>query len=169
MSRGTEFELKPIDESYLVKALEKAEHYRLLNWPEEAESICLDVLHTDDDNQRAIQVLVLALSDLFAQPGSAPRVKQAKGWVAKVQDAYLKTYLTGIIHEREGRAHLSRGFHGSFAYECFHDAMKWYQKAEALQPAGNQEAALRFNSCVRTIEREKLQPRDDEGPESMLE
>jgi len=164
-----DFTLKPIDEAYVTKAIEKAEHYRLLNWPEEAESICLDVLATDDDNQRAIGVLVLALSDLFSQPGAAPRVKQARAWVLKLSDAYQRTYLTGILHEREGRAHLARGFHGSFAYECFHDAMRWYESAEAIQPTGNQEAALRYNSCVRTIEREKLTPRDDDGAESMLE
>ena len=164
-----EFELKPIDAAFVPKAIERAEHYRLLNWPEEAESICLDVLRTDGDNQKAILVLVLALSDMFGQPGAAPRVRQAKTWAAKIDEPYQRVYYEGIIHEREGRAHLTRGFHGSFAYECFRDAMDCYEKAQALAPDGNQEAALRFNSCVRTIERDKLEPRDDDAAESMLE
>lgn len=162
------FELKPIDHSYLDKALEKAERYRLLNWPEEAESICLDILAADPENQDATGVLVLALSDQFLVQSRAPRVNQAMQWVAKVRDEYRRTYLTGIIHEREGRAHLARGIHGPSAYAAFRDAMIWYEKAEALEPAGIQEAVLRYNSCVRTIEREALVPQE-EHPELPLE
>lgn len=159
---GRKLQLKHLDQSYLPQALEKAAHYRLLNWPDEAESICLDVLDVEPDNQKAIEVLVLALADQFLDQGNAPRVKQAIGWAGKIVDEYERTYLTGIIHEREGRAHLIRGFHGSFAYECFHDAMEWFDKAIALAPTGNQEAALRYNSCVRTIESHKLEPRREE-------
>ena len=162
MKKKKRFELKHIQASYVAKALDKAAHYRLLNWPEEAESICLDVLDADANNQKAIELLVLALADQFLEQGNAPRVKQATKWAAKIADEYERTYLTGIIHEREGRAHLIRGFHGSFAYECFRDAMEWFDKAEKLAEAGNSEAALRYNSCVRTIEHHKLEARPDE-------
>ena len=154
--------LKRLDASYLGQALEKAERYRLLNWPQEAESICLDVLDARPGDAKAIELLVLALADQLLDPGSAPRVKQALQWVAQLADEYERAYLTGIIHEREGRAHLIRGFHGAFAYESFRDAIEWFTRADALAPDGNQEAALRYNSCVRTIERESLRPRLDE-------
>lgn len=158
---GDEHPLKPIDPAYLEKAVEKAAHYRLLNWPEEAESICLDVLAVSPEHPKALEILVLALADQFLESGKAPRIQQAKEMAAKIRDEYERTYLEGIIHEREGRAHLSRGFHGGFAYECFRDAMQCYEKALSLAKPGNQEAALRYNSCVRTIERERLEPREE--------
>ncbi len=52
------FELKPLSAEAIPAALEKAERYRLLNEPAEAESICLDVLKTDPENQQAIITLV---------------------------------------------------------------------------------------------------------------
>jgi hypothetical protein len=162
------FELKPIEAGYLARALEKAERYRLLNWPQEAESICLDIVAVDEDNQHAIEILVLALADQFLEQGRAPRAKQAREWVKKIASDYDRAYLSGIIHEREGRAHLTRGFDTSFAYESFRDAMECYEEAQRKAEPGNQEAVLRYNSCVRTIERERLEPRDDD-PVPMLE
>ena len=161
--------LKSIHAEYAPKAIERAERYRLLNWPEEAESICLDVLRADPANQHAISVLVLALSDQLAQPGVTPRTRHAKEHIARLTDPYQRAYLTGILHEREGRAQLARGFHGSAAYAAFREAMDCYEDAEAIKPEGNEEALLRYNSCVRTIERERLEPSGDDGPESMLE
>ena len=45
------FELKPLNQDAIPAALEKAMRYRLLNEPGAAESICLDVLQIDPDNQ----------------------------------------------------------------------------------------------------------------------
>ena len=45
------FELKPLSREAFPAALEKAERYRLLNEPLEAESICRDILAVDPDNQ----------------------------------------------------------------------------------------------------------------------
>jgi len=60
------FELKPITASGIGAALEKAERYRLLNDPVAAESICLDVLEIQPDNQEALVSLLLARTDQFA-------------------------------------------------------------------------------------------------------
>ena len=35
-------------------------------------------------------------------------------------------------------------------------AMAWYQKAQALAQAGNDDAVLRWNSCVRFMERNQV-------------
>ena len=50
----------------------------------------------------------------------------------------------------------------SAAYDGFRHAMEWYERAEAVRPPGNEDAILRWNSCVRAIERERLAPADDE-------
>ena len=70
MTDGTpEFRLKPISIKSVTGALRKAERYRLINDPSSAESICLDVLAVDANNQQALVDLVLAISD---QMGTAP-------------------------------------------------------------------------------------------------
>ncbi len=58
-------ELKSLSKDAIPAALEKAERYRWLNEPAEAESICLDVLKADPENQGAIVTLLLALTDRF--------------------------------------------------------------------------------------------------------
>ena len=39
------------------------------------------------------------------------------------------------------------------AYELLREAMGWYEKAEAIRPAGNDDAILRWNTCVRILQR----------------
>ena len=41
------FQLKPISKESIPAAIEKAERYRLLDEPNLAESICLDILEAD--------------------------------------------------------------------------------------------------------------------------
>ena len=48
-----EFELKGLSKTAIPAALERAEKYRLLNEPVQAESICRDILATEPDNQHA--------------------------------------------------------------------------------------------------------------------
>ena len=57
------FQLKKISSDGIPHAMEKAERYRLLNDPAQAESICLDVLVVDSDNQDALRCLILSLTD----------------------------------------------------------------------------------------------------------
>ena len=53
---------------------------------------------------------------------------------------------------------LSQPMSRAFAYDYFVKALECYQQAEQTRPEHNDEAILRWNSCVRTIAREKLQP-----------
>jgi hypothetical protein len=46
--------------------------------------------------------------------------------------------------------------------------MQHYEEAEKIKPPGVEDAVLRWNACVRTIQREGLRPRRDE-PELPLE
>ena len=61
------FALKPISQASITGALAKAERYRLLNEPNEAESICRDILEVEPDNRQALISLILALTDQFPQ------------------------------------------------------------------------------------------------------
>ena len=151
------FELKSLHAEAVHAALEKAKHYRLLNEPGAAESICLDILQVEPDNQEAIVTLVLAMSDRFAK-GYTIGDTQIQEYLARISDEYDRVYYTGIIYERRAKAVLSKSVQGSesTAYEFFRQAMDWFEKAEAMRPAGNDDAILRWNMCARIIIRNKL-------------
>jgi len=51
------FTLKQITRDGIPRAIEKAERYRLLNEPGDAESICLDILDVDPESQRTFMML----------------------------------------------------------------------------------------------------------------
>jgi hypothetical protein len=153
------FPLKPMSKSGIPAALLKAERYRLLNDPEPAESICHDILAVDPENQAALKSLLLTLSDQFASEHSQSRAKEARDCAARLESEYERAYYTGVVFEREARALLARSMLARRnAYGVFRHAMDWYAKAEALRTPGNDDAILRWNSCVRTLEREKLEP-----------
>jgi tetratricopeptide (TPR) repeat protein len=153
------FELKPLDQNAIPKALDKAERYRLLNEPEEAESICLDVLAIDPDNQKALVMLLLALTDQFRHD-CAGCYERAQALLPQIEDEYERCYYAGLIRERRGSAQLDRGGPGagSIAFAWLQQAMEWYEKAEAIRPAGNDDAILRWNTCARIIMKHDLTP-----------
>ena len=155
----TKLELKAISADGIPHALEKAERYRLLNDPAQAESICRDVLAVDGDNQTALRALILCLTDQFGAHGAGGAAREAREHIVQLDDEYDRAYYTGIVYERETRAYLERkNVVRSAAYDGFRHAMDWYERAEALRPPGNVDAVLRWNSCVRAIERERLEP-----------
>jgi len=161
------FELKPITKEGIPRALEKIERYRLLNEPSEAESICRDILDIEPDHQKALVMLVLTLSDQFSHGTSA---KEATNLLKQLKDPYQKKYYQGIVLERQAKAALNRRTPGSEhdAHEWLTEAMEAFEAAVAVRPAGNDDAILRWNACVRTINRQKLSPRGKES-EPVLE
>lgn len=165
------FELKPISRETIPRAIQKAERYRFLNQSWAAESICLDILEVDPDNQQVLVMLVLALTDIHSGV-AASGVLRAKEYLARIRDDYQRTYYTGIIAERRGQALLSSGGmgSGSMAYDSLREAMDWYEKAEAIRPAGNDDAILRWNTCARLLSgNSHLAPAGDSGYEPALE
>ena len=165
------FHIKPISKDSIPSALEKAERYRLLNEPMLAESICLDILDADPTNKQAIATMVLAITDQFTTTSSLTDINQAKQFVSQLTDDYDRQYYLGLIHERQGKAVLSRNNPDSVfvAYEWLKDAMDHYEKAEAIRPPGKDDAILRWNTCARLIMRHRLQPRDEKYVEQQLE
>src|SRR5689334_18261876 len=162
-----EFKLKPLSKDSVERALEKAETYRLLNQPRLAESICLDVLVIEPDNQKAAVFLLLALTDQFGQSSSAA-AKRASDIAMKLKEEYARLYYTGIIRERLGSVSLGSGIPGSEfdAYEWYLEAMEFYEKADAAnKDPRNDDPVLRWNTCARTIMQYSLheRPADDSG------
>ena len=158
-----DFQIRKIHAVAIPAALEKAELYRFLNEPEQAESICLDILEVEPKHQKAIRLLILAWTDQFEY--RAGRARQARAKVQELVNEYERLYYTGLVCEREARAHIGRTMSASFAHDLFVEALEWYAKAEALAPQGNDDAILRRNSCLRTLSEEALEPlRDNSEP-----
>jgi len=164
------FELKPIHKDSINQAIEKAHHYRLLNEPAEAESICLDVLEVEPENQQALVTLVLALSDRLTK-GYAIGASQAKEVLPRIKDEYQRAYYGGLLCERQAKARLQHGGPGANhdAYEWLREAMRLFEKAEACRPAGNDDSILRWNACARIIMRNNLSSRTADSAEPYLE
>lgn len=162
------FELKPISKDGIESSIEKAEHYRLLNQPHLAESICLDILLVTPDNQRASTVLLLALTDQFGD--SFSKADQALNIAKSLKDEYSRFYYSGIIAERKGATALKSEIPGSDfdAYEWYCDAMELFEKADAVNKEDNNDPVLRWNTCARIIMQHHLSERPADTV-SMLE
>jgi hypothetical protein len=160
------YQLKPIHKDAIHQALEKAHHYRLINEPGEAESICLDVLEIDPENQQALVTMLLALTDRFGK-GYGAGVAQAKDVLPRIKDDYQRVYYAGLVAERRAKARLEQGGPGAKfdAYEWLVDAMEHFEQAESIRPQGNDDAILRWNACARLIMRNHLSARVREASE----
>jgi hypothetical protein len=164
------FELKTLSLDAVPRALAKAERYRLLNEPGEAESICRDALDADPGNQEALIMLLLALTEQFDDHLTAGGTDV---WTCaeRIRGDYERAYYTGIVWERRAKARLRRAALdcGPRAYEWLREAMSWYEKAEAIRPPGNDDALLRWNTCARLIMRDRrLVPSTEERGEPLL-
>jgi len=102
-------DLKTLSKNAIPGALEKAERYRLLNEPAEAESICLDVLAADPENQQALITLLLAVTDRFSKTYGVSDT-QAKQILTRIRGEYEHAYYRGFwrsvwpkLNSRAGR------------------------------------------------------------------
>jgi len=163
--------LKRISPSGVSAALQKAERYRLLNDSSAAESICRDILEIEPENQHALIVLLLSITDQFGDDlGDA--VRRARDVLPRLRDEYKRLYYAGIICERRAKAQRRQSVPGAgaMAYESLQEAMAWYEKAEAIRPDGNDEAILRWNTCARLLASDDhLRPLPVEQYEPVLE
>ena len=147
-------QLKPIHKEAIASALEKAVRYRVLNEPLEVESICRDVLEIDRDNQQAIATLLLALTDQFPRglgprvasgqrAGGAPFERLRKSRTTRASFGSDRRSVSTTRKRRVGDTRPTRDFAGQWEF---------YEKAEKVRPPGNDDALLRWNTCVRIIE-----------------
>ncbi len=140
--------LKRINPDGIKTALDKAAHYRLLNEPMHAESICLDVLEVEPQNQRALVTLLLALTDQFSTR-LHDALKPAEELIARLTLEYDRHYYSGIINERWAIVQIERGTGSTGAPTWLNKAMADYERAEQLSDGKNPDPILRWNMCAR--------------------
>jgi len=148
-----------IHKDSIPTVLEKARQYRSLLEPDLAISICIDVFAVDPDNQEALVIYILALTDQYSHQNTKPEPTKITQAINKLSSEFHQIYYTGIYLERKARALLKNPMSRSFAYKAFMDAIAKYEVAEKMAPDHCSDPILRYNSCVRTIEKENLQPR----------
>jgi tetratricopeptide (TPR) repeat protein len=159
------FALKRLPKETLEAAIAKAAHYRDLNQPEEAESICRDILDVDPSHQAAWKILGLAITDRFGS-GHAGLLEAAVEAFERLADTYERVYHLGVAWERAAKAHLERNEAHS-AVVAFEHALGLFEKAEGMRPA-SPDPVLRWNRCVRLLSSHPsllaamLAPREDQ-------
>ena len=146
-----ELKLKSISQAGINAAIAKAERYRFLNEPEEAESICRDILAVDASHQLAQRILGLAISDQFSG-GVKDRFTEAAAVCGALEDPYARSYYTGIMHERHAKAQLLAGRPAHAVAAELEEAMRCFEQAEQLRPKDNDESILRWNRCARLLQ-----------------
>lgn len=141
-------DLKRLRKESLTAAVEKAAHYRDLNQPEEAESICRDILDVDGHHQTAWRILGLALTDRLGG-GPVGLLEEAIEAFEHLTDDYERVYHIGVAWERAAKAHLERA-EAHTAVTEFEIALQHFEKAGALKP-DSPDPVLRWNRCARLM------------------
>ena len=146
-----ETDLKPISQAGIAEAISKVEVYRYLNEPGEAESICRDILAVDADNQAALRLLGLAITDQF-DGSTSDRYAEAENVFRSLTNEYERIYHHGIVHERKAKAQLKAGRLAHTILPIFEEAMRCFEDAEKIRPVNNDDAILRWNRCLRLLQ-----------------
>jgi tetratricopeptide (TPR) repeat protein len=146
-----ERQFKTISKNGIVEALAKVQHYRYLNQSEEAESICRDVLAVDPENQLALRLLGLTITDQF-KGATTDGFREAQACFEKLSSPYERAYYQGILHERRAKAQLRAGHLAHSLLASFENAMHCFEDAEKIRPQGNDDALLRWNRCLRLLQ-----------------
>ena len=146
-----ELKLKTISKDGIAEAISKAELYRYLNEPEESESICHDILAADPENQTALRLLGLAITDQFTGE-SSDRYAEAESMFLRLTDAYEQQYCLGLLFERQAKAQMRAGRPPRAVTVLFQEAMRHFEAAEKIHPPKNDDAVLRWNRCARLLE-----------------
>jgi hypothetical protein len=146
-----EFKLKTISKAGIPEAISKVELYRSLNEPEEAESICRDILAAEPEHQLAVRLLGLAITDQFHGDAS-DRCGEVETLFQGLAERYERLYYTGLLYERRAKAQMHAGRPPHSLAPLFAEAMRCFAEAEMIRPPGNDDAILRWNRCARLLQ-----------------
>lgn len=150
-----------IHKKSIPDVLSKARQYRSLLEPELAISICFDVFAIDENNQEALVIYILSLTDLYTHRET--KVPEYKITIAiqKLKSNFQRFYYNGIYLERKAHFLLKNPMSESFAFDVFIEAIDYYKQAKSINDTRSDDAILRYNSCVRIIEEKNLVSRED--------
>ncbi len=154
-------EYHKIDKDSIEDVLERAKQYRSLLQPDMTISICMDIFAVDKNNQEALVIYILALTDQLSQSESKVHQKKITDSIKRLDSKFLQHYYSGIFFERQARSLLKHSMSRSFAYEAFIEAIAEFEIAEKMAPEHCADPILRYNSCIRTIKKENLQTRQE--------
>ncbi len=157
---------KPLPLETVPAALKQAHHYRLLNEPALAESICRDIVAVDDNNEIAWITLLLALTDQFDEK-YAHALDHAKECLGKLQTDFHRLYYEGIIYERWARAQQKKSIPLETIESWVRNAMRFYDQSAELAPADDPHPVLRWNTCARYLDEIEQKRPQTNSPGSM--
>src|SRR5271156_3017073 len=163
MEVNVDLKLKTISKDGIPEAISKIELYRFLNEPEEAESICQDILAADPDNQLAMRLWGLTLTDQF-EGRHSDRFAEAEKIFRSLRDPYEVSYYTGLMLERRAKAQIRAGVTAHILAGSLHEAMRCFEEAEKIRPPHNDDSVLRWNRCVRLLEKLGHVPVEERHP-----
>ncbi len=143
-------EPRKIQADTVPAALKQAQHYRLLNEPQLAESICRDIVAVEPDNETALITMLLSLTDQFDEKYALAR-DQATEIRSRLPKPYHQAYYEGIILERWARAQLKQAIPAETIQAWMRSAMQHYHQASELAPADDPNPLLRWNTCARFL------------------
>jgi hypothetical protein len=143
------WELKRLGARNLASAITLAKHYRDLNQPSVAESICRDVLEVSPDDQDALRTLGLSLTVQFPTAWLT-MFDEACAVFAKLRSDYERVYYTAVAWERYGMAQLVAG-RAHNAIHAFEEAIQGFEQADTLGSPDDPAAVLHYNRCVRAL------------------
>ena len=146
------YALKSISKTSIAGATSKAELYRNLNEPGEAESICRDILAIEPENQVALRLLGLAITDQFTG-GPSDRYGEAESTFSSLTDHYECLYYTGLLHERRAKAQLRKGRWSDVLLDLFGEAMRCFEEAEMTTRYSAGTAACGCSKVVLALSR----------------
>ena len=146
-----DLKLKTISQSGIAEAIAKAELYRYLNEPEEAESICRDILAVDPNHALGLRMLGLSMTDQFTG-GAGDRYAEVEKMFQQLADPYERSYYTGLLCERRVKAQLRAGRAPHTLLPLLERALQCFGEAERIHPPGNDDAILRWNRCIRLLQ-----------------
>src|SRR5207248_9177566 len=80
-------------------------------------------------------------------------MRSAEEVLPLIEGEYERAYYAGLIWERQGHAHLRHHelFSHANTYHAVREAMKQYDRAEALRPHGNDDAILLWIACAAVL------------------
>ena len=141
--------LKRLADKNLGAAIALAKHYRDLNQPEEAESICRDVLEVAPKDVDALRTLGLALTDRFSSEWMS-LFEDACAAFEQLPSEYERIYYVGIAWERFAKAQLEAG-RAHNAIHAFEEAMARFEAAATHATKDDPAPILHYNRCVRAL------------------